>query len=81
VGRLARNLVVVAWSGALAFLGVRGLVREDARYAWGMFNYVMHYNVTYSWRMADGTLAPHQPGRELKKHSKRLTPRRWHKTL
>lgn len=81
VGRIVRNVVVVAWIGALASLGVRGLVREDARYAWGMFNYILHYNVGYGWRMQDGTLKPHRPGKELRRHKQRLTTLKWHKTL
>lgn len=78
---MLRNLVVVSWCAVIGALGVRGLVREDARYAWGMFNYVMHYELTYAWRMPDGQVVPHKPGQELKKHKKRLAAGRWHKTL
>jgi hypothetical protein len=55
------------WLALLAGLGVRGIVADDARYAWGMFPYILRYEVEYRWRMDDGGTRPFQPGREIRR--------------
>ncbi|MDP2342085.1 MAG: hypothetical protein Q8O67_14100 [Deltaproteobacteria bacterium] len=43
--RIALTAVFVAFVGAWAFVGVRGLVLDDSRWAWGMFPYVLAVEV------------------------------------
>ena len=66
--RALRHLVPVAWIAFILALGVRGIVADDARYAWGMFPYVLRYHLEYRWRLEDGGIAtkPYKPGKEVK---------------
>ena len=70
--RALRHLVPVAWIAFILALGVRGIVADDARYAWGMFPYVLRYTVDYRWRLQDAAgnatsaTTPFKPGAETK---------------
>lgn len=59
-------------------LGVRGIVRDDVRYAWGMFPYALKYTVEYRWRLADDTKVAFVPGREIRRTKKVFAPTKEH---
>jgi len=64
--RALRHLVPVAWIAFILALGVRGIVADDARYAWGMFPYVLRYKLEYRWHCDDDKPRPFKPGPETK---------------
>jgi hypothetical protein len=58
-----KHLVPVLWLALLVGLGVRGIVRDDARYARGMFNYALSYEIDTRFILDDGTVLDHAPRR------------------
>ena len=76
-GSAAQQVVVIVFLVVLIGLGVRGLIADDARFAWGMYGRDMAYNVTYEWLDADGRTRTHVPGNELRSSARRaLYPQR-----
>lgn len=76
-GSAGQQVVVITFLIALIGLGVRGLVADDSRYAWGMYGRDMAYSVKYEWLDADGRAITHIPGRELRSSARRaLYPQR-----
>lgn len=76
-----RNLLPILWLALLAGLGMRGVVLDDARYAWGMFPYVLRFEVQYRWRLDDGRTLPFRPGKEIRRAKKVFLPGREHDSM
>ena len=66
IAKRALRVVPLAWVLLLAALGARGVIRDDARYAWAMFPYVLTYTLDYRWRLDDGNVVPYTPGHEIR---------------
>src|SRR5688572_7378294 len=67
-----RHVVVIAWLVFIGFVGVRGLLVDDARFGWGMFPEVLTAKIEYRWALADGSFAAHHTGKELRGQTKKL---------
>ncbi|MCA9418688.1 MAG: hypothetical protein KC917_20605 [Candidatus Omnitrophica bacterium] len=76
-----RNFLVIGYLSALLFLGVRGYLLEDTRFAWGMFRNQINYTVSYSWETESGERIQYKSGDELKRGEPRMvSSRRSHRT-
>lgn len=78
---MVKHLVPLLWLALLVGLGVRGVVVDDARYAWGMFPYVLRFEVAYRWRLDDGSTRRFVPGREIRRARKVFAPGREHDAM
>jgi hypothetical protein len=70
-----RQLLVLACVAVLTAPCIRSLLREDARFGWGMFGSNIAYTIHYEWILEDGSRQPYQPGDELRSTARRLTQR------
>ena len=57
--------IVVLFLAALAGLGLRTIVLDDARFGWGMFSKQLDHRTKYYWVLDDGTRVATPLGREL----------------
>ena len=53
-----RQLVVIGYLSFLIGLGVRSIVKDDARCGWLMFTKQVDCDLNYAWVTADGSLEP-----------------------
>ncbi len=71
-----RQILVVLFLVLTWGLGLQGLVRQDSRFAWGMFSTHVDYSVDYHFETAAGGAVPYVPGDELRHVSWTATARR-----